>query len=131
MPPTTSFKWPSFDRTMQFIMVVAAVILISLLYPNSVKFKYQFQKGQEWRYADLYAPFDFPIKKTEHEIAEGRAALEADITPFYELDDDLAAAKKRIWKQRSTGSTCPPPKERTHFLQEISCLLDFRPKTIG
>ena len=88
-----NIKWPDFDRTMQFVMVVAAVILISLLYPSSVKFKYQFQKGQEWRYADLYAPFDFPIKKTEKEIADDLAALEADITPYYKLDNDLEAAK--------------------------------------
>ncbi len=93
MSQQLKFKWPDFDRSMQFIMVAAAVILISLLFPNSVKFKYQFQKGQEWRYADLYAPFDFPIKKTEKEIADDRAALEADITPYYKLDKDLEAAK--------------------------------------
>ncbi len=92
---SSTSKWPSFDRIMQFAMVVAAVIFISLLFPNSVKFKYQFQKGQEWRYADLYAPFDFPVKKTESEITEGRAALEADITPIYKLDQDLTTAKKK------------------------------------
>lgn len=132
MPPTTSFKWPSFDRTMQFIMVVAAVVLISLLYPNSVKFKYQFQKGQEWRYADLYAPFDFPIKKTEHEIAEGRAALEADITPFYELDDDLAAAKKKDLEAAINRwyLSAAQREDSISLAREVPVYLDFAQKQL-
>ena len=86
-------NWPNFDRTIQFLMVGAVIVLISLLYPSSVKFKYQFQRGQEWRYADLYAPFDFPIKKTESEIARELAERQNDITPYYRFNKELKDAK--------------------------------------
>ena len=56
-------------------MVMITVLLISLLYPSSVKFKYEFQKGQVWRYEDLVAPFDFAIKKTQEELEEDKAEI--------------------------------------------------------
>ena len=61
------------DRGIQYLMVGAAVVLVSLLYPSSVKFKYEFQRGQEWRYADLYAPFDFPIQRSGAAISAEQA----------------------------------------------------------
>ncbi|MEO1260281.1 MAG: HDIG domain-containing metalloprotein [Bacteroidota bacterium] len=86
-------KYIDFDRGIQLFMVAASVILVSLLYPSSVKFKYEFQKGQEWRYEDLYAPFDFPIQKSEEEIIKDRQELEFSITPYYRFNKDLKAAK--------------------------------------
>ena len=81
------------DRGIQYLMVGAAVVLISLLYPSSVKFKYEFQRGQEWRYADLYAPFDFPIQKSEEEVLKDRSELERSITPYYRFNKNLKSAK--------------------------------------
>ena len=83
----------SYDRLVQFAMVAVAIFLVSLLYPSSVKFKYEFKKGQEWRYENLYAPFDFPILKTEEEIAKGKTELENSITPFYKINKQLKTAK--------------------------------------
>ncbi|HFA48606.1 MAG TPA: HDIG domain-containing protein [Bacteroidetes bacterium] len=86
-------KFLGVDKTIQYAMVAAVVFLISLLYPSSVKFKYEFQKGQEWRYEDLYAPFDFAIKKTEAEIRADRERMERDFTPYYQLNTELKGAK--------------------------------------
>lgn len=74
-------------------MVIAAVVLISLLYPNSVKFKYEFQKGQVWRYDDLLAPFDFPIRKTADELQKDKEQINTDFSPYYRLNPELQKAK--------------------------------------
>lgn len=78
-----------------WLMVIAAIILISLLYPNSVKFKYEFQKGQTWRYEDLVAPFDFPIRKSASELQKDKDAIAAEFSPYYRLNTELQNAK---WK---------------------------------
>jgi cyclic-di-AMP phosphodiesterase PgpH len=83
------------DHLLRYGMVAGVVILISFLYPSNVKFKYEFQRGQTWRYEDLTAPFDFAIKKPNEEIMEDRSRVARDFTPFYRKNPDLANAKIR------------------------------------
>ncbi|MBI5917408.1 MAG: HDIG domain-containing protein [Bacteroidetes bacterium] len=73
--------------------VVAVAVLISFLYPGSVKFKYEFQRGQVWRYDDLTASFDFPIKKTAAELGADKALMVKEFSPFYTFNAELTAAK--------------------------------------
>lgn len=63
-----------------------AIILIVFFLPRQGKFKYEFQKGKPWMHADLIAPFDFPIYKTEAELFEERNAILKDFKPFFNLD---------------------------------------------
>ena len=49
-------------------MALVVVILISFLFPEQIKFKYEFEQDQTWRYEDLYAFDRFPIKKPQAEI---------------------------------------------------------------
>ncbi len=125
-------RWPGFDKGIQYLMVAATITLISLLYPNSVKFKYEFQKGQEWRYEDLYAPFDFPINKSEEEIQEGRKQMERDISPYYRLNPSLRSAKLKDceaailrWKSAAIlhGDSVRVEKQATDFISATQRLL--------
>ncbi len=68
------------------MLFLAVVVFISLLFPNNAKFKYTFELGQKWRYEELIAPFDFPIKKTQTELAAEYAEVEKKINPFYRID---------------------------------------------
>lgn len=86
--------WQEYDRIIQYSMVIVTIVLISLLYPSSVKFKYEFQKGQTWRYEDLNAPFDFAIQKSEEEINADRTRVIREFSPYYRLNPGLAGAKK-------------------------------------
>ena len=45
-----------------------ALVLILQVFPEKAKFKYEFRKGELWQHENLYAPFDFPLKKTEEQI---------------------------------------------------------------
>ncbi len=93
MPEKNYTSLSNAERLLRYAMVAGVVILISLLYPSNVKFKYEFQKGLSWRYEDLTAPFDFAIKKPNEEIMEDRSRLSREFSPYYRLNPGLADAK--------------------------------------
>ena len=85
--PATLQKLPKYVK---YLMVAAVVAFISLLFPNNARFQYSFEKGQSWRYDDLYAPFDFAIKKTEGELNEERSRVRQEFAPIYQKKNDIA-----------------------------------------
>ena len=65
--------------------IITAVIVIWLM-PRTAKFKYDYQKMRPWQYESLYAPFDFPIYKTDEQLKlETETALK-DIYPIFVFD---------------------------------------------
>lgn len=82
-----------FKQLVNIGTVAAVTFLISFLYPNNVKFKYEFHRGQAWPYEDLTAPFDFAIKKTNLELEKDRTLIMREFWPYYNLNSDLAGAK--------------------------------------
>lgn len=86
---------PKFNNLISFVLVVGTILLISLLYPRGVKFKYEFQKGQPWQYENLRAPFDFAIKKQPEELAEEQRDLIRGFSPYYRLNQEIGSAKMK------------------------------------
>jgi cyclic-di-AMP phosphodiesterase PgpH len=82
--------------------IVAAAALLSLLplLPTNATFKYKFSQGQTWLYEDLLANFDFAILKSPEEVAKERAELDRELSPYYEIDLDAIAERKKIFLQR-------------------------------
>jgi hypothetical protein len=62
------------------------VVLIVLLYPSEDKFKYQFEIGKPWSYGLVTASFDFPIYKSDQEIAKEKDDILKDYTPYFKFD---------------------------------------------
>ena len=54
-------------RTTLFILSCAIIIYF---FPKSGKFKYSFENGRPWQSENLYAPFDFAIKKSDQELQD-------------------------------------------------------------
>ncbi|MCB0559372.1 MAG: HDIG domain-containing protein [Lewinellaceae bacterium] len=79
----------------KYLMVAGVVAFITFLFPNNAKFKYEFDKGQSWRYEDLRAPFDFAIRKPQEEVQAEKKKLQESFTPYYELDQEVITEKKR------------------------------------
>jgi len=86
-------------QVIKYLMGVAVVAFISLLYPNHLKFKYDFEKGQIWHYDDLEAPFDFAIQKSTAEIAAEKEELEKGFPPCYELKQDISKTQKALFER--------------------------------
>ncbi len=59
-------------------------------FPKGGKFKYEFQKGKPWQYENLYAPFDFSVKKTQEEIsAEKQKVIDGQLN-YYRFNEATA-----------------------------------------
>jgi putative nucleotidyltransferase with HDIG domain len=73
----------------KYILYIAAVAFIVFFLPKGGKFKYEFQKGKPWQFENLYAPFDFSIKKTDSEITKEKQSIESSQLPYYNYDEKI------------------------------------------
>ncbi|MGB5459504.1 MAG: HDIG domain-containing metalloprotein [Eudoraea sp.] len=84
----------------KYILYVITIACIVFFFPRGGKFKYEFQKGKPWQYENLYAPFDFSIKKTADEIAEERNTIESDQVDYYQYDEVAASEAYQIFADK-------------------------------
>ncbi len=76
------------------VLFIAATVLIIYFFPKGGKFKYDYQKGQVWQDENLYAPFDFAIKKDAEALAAEQEEIRNNITPYFDLDSGVAERVK-------------------------------------
>lgn len=84
----------------KYILYVAAVAFIVFFLPKGGKFKYEFQKGKPWQYENLYAPFDFSIKKTDTELTKEKQSIESDQLPYYNYDEKLVEGIREKFEEK-------------------------------
>lgn len=73
-----------------FLYIISTVLVIYLL-PKGGKFKYDFQKGKPWQHVNLYAPFNFTIKKDKAALELETEAARASAIPYFEVNAQVAA----------------------------------------
>ncbi len=73
----------------KYILYVVAIGFIVFFFPKGGKFKYEFQKGKPWQYENLYAPFDFSIKKTDEELAKEKKEISEKTLQYYRYDTEV------------------------------------------
>lgn len=84
----------------KYFLYVISIALIVFFFPRGGKFKYEFQKGKPWQYENLYAPFDFSIKKSQEELIAEQKALENNATVYYAYDDEIYQEVKTLLNDR-------------------------------
>ena len=84
----------------KYFLYFLSICFIVFFFPKGGKFKYEFQKGKPWQYENLYAPFDFSIKKSAEEIDEEKNAIEANLTDYYSYNETTAEEVKRAFQQK-------------------------------
>ena len=77
------------------IVFIIAVILIVSFFPKQNKFKYEFQLGKQWLTEDLYAPFDFSLRKTKDEINLEKSSILEKAVLYIRIDS--AVTKNKIF----------------------------------
>ncbi|MFK8280968.1 HD family phosphohydrolase [Capnocytophaga cynodegmi] len=73
----------------KLIAFLVALILIVQVFPKKAKFKYEFQKGKLWQHETLYAPFDFPLKKTAEQIEAEKEEIKENSIVYYQKDSSV------------------------------------------
>ena len=91
MPNKKTRRRLNFAFRLLVIFVICAVTVY--LFPKVGTFQYEYQKGMPWQYETLYAPFDFPIYKTEEELQEDREQVIAEQEPIYKRNNETAVAE--------------------------------------
>ena len=86
--------WNDLPTWAQVGMVLSVIVLISFMFPTSIQFDYSYEQGQRWKYDDLIAPFDFPIEKTQEELAKERDAIIARVNPYFLFDESVGTAEQ-------------------------------------
>ena len=76
-----------------FLFVLTTFVIV-YLFPKSGTFRYSFEKGKPWQSENLYAPFDFAIKKTTDEINTEKQQIELQSPIFFDIDTAVVAAIK-------------------------------------
>lgn len=75
----------------KIILPLVAVFAILLAFtPRTAKWSYVYQKGSPWMYDTFRAALDFPILKTQEQIAEESAELSQTTVPYFTVSSSIA-----------------------------------------
>ncbi len=83
------------------ILFILAIFIVVWISPKESFFRYEFQLGKPWSHNDLIAPFDFPILKTQKQMAEERKQIMNTFAPYFRYQEELAG-KENFNKTYST-----------------------------
>ncbi|MDC6352086.1 HDIG domain-containing protein [Zeaxanthinibacter sp. PT1] len=90
----------------KYFLYLVTLCLIVFFFPKGGQFKYEFQKGKPWQYDNLYAPFDFSIKKSEDEISAERNAIAAKQADYYDYNERIVEKVRKAYRS-NIGSSFP------------------------
>ena len=93
-----------------------ALVLILQVFPEKAKFKYEFRKGELWQHENLYAPFDFPLKKTEEQIKAEKQQITNQSTVYYKQDTTAFVSAKQKFEQKKYAYFKHLPDDKRELL---------------
>ena len=76
----------SYYGIMKVLGFILALAIVVVLMPRNVKFKYEYQKMRPWPHETLYAPFNFPIYKTDEQVQKERMEALRAVEPIFNFD---------------------------------------------
>lgn len=117
-------------RVMLFLLAAAIIVGV---FPKEGKFRYEFQRGKPWMHEDLIAPFDFPILKTEAELAQERETVIKQVKPYFIFNEALYLESRKnlldefsvVWQDKSPMGDLP----QTSALKMLTSIYDTLLKT--
>ncbi|WP_224490151.1 HD family phosphohydrolase [Robertkochia flava] len=84
----------------KIFLFILTIVLIVYFFPKGGKFKYDFQKGKLWQEETLYAPFDFPIYKTEEEVEQDRENITNNHPDYFQYDVEVRETVEADFEER-------------------------------
>ncbi len=73
----------------KILLFLATTLFIVYLFPKTGKFRFSFEKGKPWQSENLYAPFNFAIKKAQEEIERERIDIENNASVYFDLNAEV------------------------------------------
>lgn len=106
------------------LIFVVVAVLMTLLYPAKLKFKYDYSIGQPWRYEGvLTAPYSFPVYKSDAQKVLERDSIERTKINYFTLSSSVKlSAKNQITKDFTEGRL--GGEVTSDYIQYIHKILD-------
>lgn len=102
----------------KILLFLSATVFIVYLFPKSGKFKYNFDKGMVWQSENLYAPFNFAIKKNQEELDKEISETKTNSRVYFNLDTKVKAHVLEAY-QKTFDSTFSGSDTNTKALYEV------------
>ncbi len=77
------------ELLMRTLLVVVTVVIVIWSMPHENSSTYYTEQGKPWKYAELTAPFDFPIHKTQAAISHERDSMLREFEPYYKYNTEI------------------------------------------
>lgn len=81
--------WRNFVTRLALIIISIALIVWAMPHDNRTYF--HMEKGKPWKYAEVTAPFDFPVYKSDEAIRAEKDSLMRVYEPYYQYDQEKEA----------------------------------------
>ncbi len=81
-------------------LLIFCTAFVIYFFPKSNRFTYEFEQGQPWEYETLYAPFSFPIKKSDEEIKKAQEEIKQSTPRYFKKDLQLSKSVIEDWSSR-------------------------------
>ncbi|WP_458626284.1 HD family phosphohydrolase [Winogradskyella sp. PC D3.3] len=70
----------------KILLFIVTTLFIVYLFPKTGKFRYSFEKGKPWQSENLYAPFNFAIKKSKEELDKEKSEIKSQSLVYFEIN---------------------------------------------
>ena len=89
----------SYYGIMKVLGFIFTLVIVVWMMPRNVKFKFEYQKLRPWQHETLYAPFNFPIYKTDDEIKKEKEEALKNIEPIFVYNvEDTKNGREQLLK---------------------------------
>ncbi len=87
-----------YKPTWRVVTFLVAIVIMVIAFPNNTMMRYDYELNRPWQYNDLIAPYDFPVYKTDAELANERDSIVKN-NPLYFVrrEVDEAEVRSAVW----------------------------------
>lgn len=83
------------DILIRTAIILGTVAIIAWSMPRDSRTYYQMEEGKPWKYADLTAPFDFPVYKSDEMVQSEKDSLLKQYEPYFNFDESVETERVR------------------------------------
>jgi hypothetical protein len=91
--PKTDISWRDF--LIRTGLIIASVAIIVWFMPRDSHNSFKIEKGRPWTHADMNAPFDFPIYKSDDIVKAERDSLMRLYEPYFNYNKETELTQVR------------------------------------
>ena len=77
------------DILIRALLVIVTVAIVVWIMPHENTNLFHVEQGKPWKYAELTAPFDFPIYKAESVVKHERDSIMKEYQPYYKYNMEI------------------------------------------